>query len=552
MNDETPRKLSARRGFSVFYKGKTLLSTIDPILQSERVIAAAHNVSRTLYFCPSPLYGYGLESFLKTISDDSALLCVEADEALMQFSQEEIFPSLLNHPQFRFISTQDHQALCTYIKNEWGARAFRRVEVLHISGGWQLHPKIYQALEKAIQRDITIDWGNAITLMNLGRCYALNFIRNLPLLSFVPSAKSIHFGNKPLLVLGAGPSLDAFLAAIPQKFHGTKGRPFGILCVDTALSALKAWNIKPDLVIALEAQHWNLRDFIGMGDWHLPLAMDLSALPATSEQLGEQTFLFATPWADLSIFRRLKEAGLSPLSMMPLGSVGLTAVLLAQHISSGKIITAGLDFSFNLDSFHAKETPSWRDFRRKHNRLNGIIPAAAFRKSMIKVKAKNGTSVFTDPNLQNYRDLFQQEFSKENTVLWEHRLCDIKSSGLPLGIKTITVQEAICFLSEGNHPAETVFPLTQNETQSAKVKQFIRGEHQFLRELLACLTGEKNPAPGELEELLRTCDYLFAHFPDYAGTSGKAPAANDLSFLKRVRIEIDPFLKIFTMIESFV
>jgi hypothetical protein len=549
MSDEVPRKCEARRGFSVFYQGKTLLSKIDPISQSEKILASAHKVPRTLYFCPSPLFGYGLEAFLKTISDDSALLCVEADDALMRFTRAEIFPSLLNHPQFRLISTQNAQSLCTYIKNEWGARAFRRVEVLRISGGWQLYPEIYQMLEKAMQKDIAIDWGNAITLMNLGRRYALNFMRNLPLLAISPSAENIHLGEKPILVLGAGPSLDDFLAAFLPNCAENQNRPFALLCVDTALSALRARNIKPDLVIALEAQHWNLRDFIGMNDWEVPLAMDLSALPATSEQLGKQSFLFTTPWAELSIFTRLKDAGIAPLQMLPLGSVGLSAVLLALKLSSGKVICAGLDFSFSVDSYHAKETPSWKDFRRKHNRLSGIIPAAAaFRKGVMKKSAKNASSVLSDPGLQHYRDLFQQEFATENHFS-QNRLYDINSSGLPLCKNTIEIADAMQLLMEEKSSVKINVSFNTEEETQEKVKRFICNEHQYLQELRAILSGEKNPALGELEELLHKCNYLFAHFPDYAGTN-KTPNVNDLSFLKRVRIEIDPFLKIFESLQN--
>ncbi len=556
MIHETPRKLEARRGLSVFYKGKTLLSTIDPQAQSERVIAAAHKVPRTLYFCPSPLYGYGLQSLLNNISDDSILLCVEADESLMAFTRQEIFPDLLKNPKFRLVSTQNPQVLCSYIKKEWGTRAFRRIESIRISGGWQLYPEIYQALEKAIQRDITIDWGNAATLMHLGRRYALNFIRNLPLLALAPSAESIHFGNKPLLLLGAGPSLDDFLetfaAMLPETLEGLKGtRPFGIICVDTALPALKARNIKPDLVVVLEAQHWNLRDFIGMNDWRLPVAMDLSSLPATSGQLGNQTFLFTTPWTELSIFQRLKNSGLAPLCMPPLGSVGLSAVLLALTISSGMIITAGLDFSFTLDSYHAKETPSWHGFRYKQNRLSGVIPASlAFRKGVVKITAKNGSSVFTDPGLQNYRDLFEQEFANGGNVFSKDRLYDIHSSGLPLCIKTVEISEAIRLLLKENNFKNTELPSMKKEHQHERVKQFIHDEYQCLHELKLSLTGKKNTPPGKLEELLCKTDYLWAHFPDYAGKNTKTPPINDLSFLKRVRTEIDPFLKIFEMIGS--
>ncbi len=397
--------------------------------------------------------------------------------------------------------------------------------------------------------------------MHLGRRYALNFIRNLPLLSSAPSVEQIDFGNKPLLVLGAGPSLDDFLETFttmvpkalegshPEVLEGT--RPFGIICVDTALPALKARNIKPDMVVVLEAQHWNLRDFIGMNDWQLPVAMDLSSLPATSEQLGNQTYLFTTPWTELSIFQRLKNNGLSPLCMPPLGSVGLSAVFLALKISSGMIISAGLDFSFTIDSYHAKETPSWLFTQRKQTRLNGMIPASlAFRKGAVKITAKNGSSVFTDPGLQNYRDLFEQEFANGDNVFSKDRLYDIHSLGLPLCIKTVEISEAIRLLLKENNFKNTELPSMKKEYQHERVKQFIHDEYQCLHELKLSLTGKKNTPTGKLEELLCKTDYLWAHFPDYAGKNTKTPPINDLSFLKRVRTEIDPFLKIMENMEN--
>ena len=545
MIPETPRQLTARRGFSVFFKGKTLLSSIDPITQGERVVRAAHKAERTLYFCPSPVYGYGLLDLLNTIGNDSAVLCVEADEMLMRFTLAEMPPELRNHPKLRLVRTQDAEALCRFIKKEWGARAFRRIEILRITGGWQLYPEIYSALAGAVQRDIAIDWGNAITLMSLGRRYALNFIRNLPLLASAPSAGTIQFGDSPVLVLGAGPSLDGFLDALPRGSTDRDGRPFYIICADTALTALKARGIKPDLVVALEAQHWNLRDFIGTGDWNIPVAMDLSSLPATAEQLGGSPFLFTTPWTPLSIFERLKTRDMSPLSLMPLGSVGLSTVALALGISSGPVLLAGLDFSFSMDTFHAKGTPSQLALARKHNRLNGTVSVAAvFRRGVFKTRAKNGAPVFSDPTLQNYRDLFEQEFSREN------RIRDISGTGLNLGIEPVSIPAALDMLY---HPGTSRTPgasFPPRENKSGGVKGFILEEYAFLLELKAVLTGEKNPQPGELEALLEKTDYLWSHFPEYAGTSGKSPAVNDLSFLKRVRIEIDPFLEAFRMIRE--
>jgi hypothetical protein len=56
-----------------------------------------------------------------------------------------------------------------------------------------------------------------------------------------------------------------------------------------------------------------------------------------------------------------------------------------------------------------------------------------------------------------------------------------------------------------------------------------------LVELRGILTGEV--AAERLDLLVDECDYLWAHFPDCTG--GRRPAVSDISFLKRLRMEID-------------
>jgi hypothetical protein len=546
MIDETPRQLAARRGFSVSYKGKTLLSLIDPVGQAEKLADGAPVLGRTLYFCPSPLYGYGLERLLGRISADSAVLCVEADEKLMALSLGAFPEGLRGHPRLRLVRTSDAGALCGYAREAWGGRRFRRVLCLRLTGGWRLAGETYDAMAEALGRDIATDWGNAMTLVKLGRRYIRNAVRNLALLPAAPPLGDLDFGRSPVLVLGAGPSLDPLLAGLGGYFGEAlgEGRPFRIICVDTCLGALRARDIKPDLVVALESQHWNLRDFVGAGDWEIPVAMDLSALPATGEVLGGRRRLFATPWAPLRFFTRLEEAGLLPETLPPLGSVGLSAAALACRISRGPVITGGIDFAFSLDRFHARATPGSLEGLRRHNRLRGLINAeAAFRPGTFAVRAKNGETLRSDPALRGYRDLFEREFGREG------RLLDILGPGLPLGITAIPPEAAFAILREGGPPAAPAErPRPAGPSPRGGVEDFIRREREALLRLREVLTGGESLSPEETEGLLDEADYLWAHFPDCAGAGGRRPPAGDLSFLKRVRVEIEPFIGLFDLV----
>jgi hypothetical protein len=574
MADETPRRIAARRGFSVSYKGKTLLSTVDPEALADSVVAALpKHRGPVLYFCPSPLYGYGLQLLLKSIVADSdvesAVLCVEADHKLLGFSKETMDESLLANPRFLLAQANDAAALCALVRETWGSRRFRRVEQLRLGGGWRFSPELYDSLADTLRREIALGWGNAMTLVKLGRRYARNALLNLALLPRSPALSALDFGDAPLLVLGAGPSLDSFLDGLAAHFGDlSEGRqPFKIICVDTVLSSLYQRRIKPDLVVALESQHWNLRDFIGLGGWEIPVAMDLSALRSTGEMLGGHPRLFFTPWTTLSLFSRLKSAGLLPEEFPPMGSVGLSAAAIACRLSSGPVIVAGMDFSFTLDLSHARSAPAHLEKLRRQTRLcSPIDPAGAFRKGCFAALSKTGETVRSNQTMKNYRDLFQREFARPLGEAGRGgRIRDLAGSGLDLGLETLSVEAACAVLAggakgggaegrgngvdgatgsrAGGHGNGAVAAVNAKDT-AKRMTEFIRAEIAALRRLRGILTGETAAGDGQLGALLDRCDYLWAHLPGCAGADGRRPEETDLGFLKQTRAEIDPFVKI--------
>ena len=566
-----------KAGRGLTRNGKTLLSGVDPSGRADKTADALTVKERTLYFCPSPLYGYGLERLLarlETQAPGSAVLCVEADPELLELSQKHFNPVLKNNPKLRLTGIREAGPLCAFLRGEWGARVFRRVETIRFNGGWQLFPEVYDNLVETLRREIAIDWGNALTLTRLGRRYIRNAVRNLALIPNHPSLDKMFFGDAPVLVLGAGPSLDGFLDALANKFGETldtpEKRPFRIICVDTCLLSLKARNIKPDLAVILESQHWNLGDFIGLSGWDVPAAMDLSALPRSGEVLSGGLSLFFTPWTELSVFKRLKEAGLLPVKIPPMGSVGLTAVAIALEISAGPVITAGLDFSFTADSFHARSTPGHLSKLYGHNRFNSLFNAdTVYGGTAFKTVSKTGGSVLSSPALTHYRNLFERNFGGNGG---SGRLFDITGSGLPLGLKTLPANEAVSVLGNGGAAkpqwesgigewgcgkaamgsGEWGRRCASESVLAEKLRVFALNELARLTLLKDILTGVKQSDSKTLDTLIEECDYFWAHFPDYAASSRRPCAAeletgnpDIISFLNRLRVETEPFLALF-------
>ncbi|MDR2471667.1 MAG: DUF115 domain-containing protein [Treponema sp.] len=571
MNGESPPALKpARRGYSLSYKNKTLLSTVDPVAQGERTALRSIRPDRTLYFCPSPLLGYGLDTLLAS-GGDSAVLCVETDGALLDLSRSSIDRAILEHPRFALTGRKSGAELCRLVREKWGARSFRRLETVKLSGGWQLDGGSYEEAAELLRRDISLDWENAMTLVKLGRRFIANALRNLAAAIRSPPFPAGAFGTGPALVLGAGPSLDPLLDAFQRAgIFDLDRRPFTLICVDTCLAPLRERRIRPDLAVILESQFWNLRDFTGSRNTRIPAALDLSAWPPSGEVLGGPRYFFFTPWTHLRLFDRLGEAGLLPAALPPLGSVGLTAVELARRLGPGPVITGGIDFSFTLDALHARSSPAHLAALAETNRFRSMLnPGAAFRRGGYRAFSKSGGPVRSNPAMRTYRGLFEREFAADR------RIRDIAGSGLPLGVETLSVEEAAAMLSagpprsapgfgpgSGPEPKPGPKPGPGNSAVAAAgpdgdgtdgggqavAAAFFRREREQLETLRSVLTGSAPAA--DLERALDEADYLWAHFPDCAGAESRRPPGSDLGFLKRVRAEIDPFIALWRLAEK--
>jgi hypothetical protein len=148
--------------------------------------------------------------------------------------------------------------------------------------------------------------------------------------------------------------------------------------------------------------------------------------------------------------------------------------------------------------------------------------------------------------MRNYRSLFEQEFASDP------RIRDIAGTGLPLGVQTLSIAEALELLAARSSPPESTGRKQRSSPKqkctAADLEECIRSELRLLRELKDMLTGFRTTE--RLEALLLETDYLWAHFPDCAGTGPNSAVpgrGTDLGFLKRVRTEIDPFERLWEM-----
>lgn len=163
--------------------------------------------------------------------------------------------------------------------------------------------------------------------------------------SFLSLESTVSAGRTraPVLVLAAGPSLAEAASALAAE-----AERFLIIAVSSALSALLARGIEPDIVISTDPGFWSQAHLSGLGGRDIVRASPFSACPVGA--LSRRILILDQGW--------FPEHGLSALipGSVPIhghGTVAGSALSLAASLSEGPIVVAGFDFASNRGLDHA-------------------------------------------------------------------------------------------------------------------------------------------------------------------------------------------------------
>ena len=578
-NNEKPELIPIDSGFSVLYKGKYLYSKRSPQKNILQLISSIVIQTETLVLCVSPVLGYGLKELLEKLPTDSFALALEADEELLKLSKNKIDKNILEDSKFLYTGTDSVNILLKQLDDFIKRKKIRRVIRIDFSGGAALNQSFYSQAFDFISQYISQIWINRLTLIQFGRNYARNFFKNYySILRYIvksPDKSSAlnmnsYFGslieksvNRPIVVIGAGPSLDSSVEFIKENRDS-----FFVLAVDAAFAGLYP-EIRPDAVVLLESQYWIQKAFIGITDLDIPIIADLTSNPSLLVKLnGNKAFFFTDYSAQDSVassfFSVLKEKNILPLRLEAMGSVGLAALALAERLAFDDlpIFHTGLDFSWGQGFSHSKLSYQVKNIFSDISKIKTLyMGESLFPNKLSFEKGKNGSLAFTSPNLKNYGELYKKLFaSKENFF-------DIGQSGLELNSKKISFDmakkiiddfyscgggidlsyEASCSINKNNDKKN--FISYDYADKEKAIKDFLISEKEKLLRLKSIFTGKINSSDAEIKTLLLSMPYLYLHFPDYNSLS---ETLLDKHFLSRVRIEIEYFLKIHLTNENFI
>lgn len=548
ISNEKPRLVDAGQGFSILntvnYKGRFLYSKYSP---DKAIISTVNSLSLlpgTLIVICSPCLWYGLKELTAKLPEKCEIIALEADKELLELAEENIL-NQKGKSQVKLFSLTEPQKINEYLLQNTAKGKFRRALRVDFSAGISFAKEIYDSSFSAIQETINTFWKNRVTLIKMGRLYARNIFRNIQSLTsnFLLDEKA-NTVCKPIIVFGAGESTKHTLDLLTEKagIEPDFLSRYYLLATDASLPVFNAYGIIPDAVIGLEAQSVIEKAYIGSAGKKITLFTDISARPQIKDILEGKTVFFATKYAECSFLNRLKDNGLIKSFIPAMGSVGLAAVYIAlilRYNSNIPVFITGLDFSFSTGATHTKGAPAHLARLFSSQRFIAVENYdAAFKNGTFCFSGKDSKLTRSDTILSSYAFNFRAIF--ENTP----SLYDAGYSGLNLGLP---LADDSFVLQNASSSTESIVYEDSSipEQRTSCVQEFYRSEYYALNEIKDLLSnGDKSEYRDksislneQLTFLLKTREYLYLHFPDgYSFTT-------DISFLKRIRAEINFFIK---------
>src|SRR5262245_18119410 len=232
--------------------------------------------------------------------------------------------------------------------------------------------------------------------------YLLNTLANLPIIASEADAGALGdmFAGIPAIVIGAGPSLDATLAAIRDLQDCAL-----LISVDTAVRPLLAAGITPHLVVSVDPSEENARHLADVPDVRgLWFVAEGSLAAGVFPQFAGRTFIYKVsnhePWPWLA------SHGADRAKLQTWGSVLTTAFDVALRTGCDPIVFTGSDLAYTNGLQYCRNTVydhEWSVFPTDAER-SAEFARHLETKPHLAARDVHGREVITAPHFLQFRD----------------------------------------------------------------------------------------------------------------------------------------------------
>ena len=453
-------------------------SRYNPQGEADRYVNSLSFDERIRFFILiEPGLGYMIAPLKKKFPGVKIIALHAAESGSVKFGHERPIPEW--NPGMG-ISVQD------FLENEIPDSPAAELRILEWRPAMSVYGSSYLALVEETAAFIKRSDANARTLKGFGRSWFRNFFKNIGLLQNV--LLPVPF-SMPLLVTGAGPSLENSLPLIKER------EKFFILASSSSAAALHTGGFSPDMVISTDGGHWavfHLNECLRR--WRPAFKLAASLTAALPSQSGSLPIL---PISDGSLWQILvlKELGIPFVTLPQRGTVSASALDLAFALTKGEVYIAGIDLANRDISTHAR--PYALDFlqEEKVTRTNPFY-TQSFRRSS-QLKAGGSYTI--------YASWFEKQIKKypgqlrslgENNPLFNGR--EFPHPANTSESSAVSPEFRIITLHHREDPSSAAIKILEKALRESAYSQKLREE---LATLL--FPGENTPSDEDLTSALR-------------------------------------------------
>ena len=404
--------------------GKLIHSNREPAREAEKLVIAEVPEKSSACIVEGFGLGYYVEAILRLRPGVPVIIVEPSPERFLKALDARSLKSIINSPSVSLLIGNDSESIRLLLPGlpKGSIQLFKHRAL------YELNSEFFGEIDKIVQHFISRRDVNTATLKKFGKLWVRNLIHNLNML---PQAMDVGklastFGDFPVLLLAAGPSLDSVLPYMDEL-----QKRFIIVAVDTSAAVLINTGFLPDFTVVVDPQYWNIRhlDRIDLGK---TILMSESSTHPGIFRKNHRKMFFCGSLFPLGIF--IEKYGGSKKRLGAGGSVATTAWDFCRLISNGHLFCGGLDLGFpeNKTHFHGSF------FEEKvHIETSRIAPPEDYTFKAISsgnpfyIANNTGTLTLTDSRLSIYIQWFEEQI-KINKIsnIWNISPLGIKIEGM--------------------------------------------------------------------------------------------------------------------------
>ena len=455
----------------------TLHSTVDPLLEAQRLVEAQLRENSNACLVYGFGLGYHVDALLKRMPDNSSFLVIEPQISIFRRALElRDLRHLFSHPGIFWAVGEKEHEVSAHFGELFRVIALEGVTIISHQPSVKLCGQYFLTVDELCRKWIIAVGGNFLTNVSAVRTYLSNTLDNINAIVDHPPIKRLfgRFRGVPGIVISAGPSLDRHMGLLRLlERHAV------LICVDTSLGPLHRSGVRPHLVLAGDSSENNFRHLQGLGETGAALVAEPMTHPRiVSEFIGDKFIMSFDEILMKNLKVLLGDFGI----VKAWGSISTGAFDLARCLGCDPIVFVGQDLAFTGGRYYAHGTYQelrWLRDLEYPRTLDDVHRWRMSKENDLDIADIYGQPGRTSKALEAYRHYFEREISQTAA-----RVLNASEGGTGFkGVENVPLEEVLWRYARKEQPIRSIIARARTERskqQTSRLFDFLKNTAEQL------------------------------------------------------------------------